>query len=100
MRPEGFREGHRFDSDILHKTWSETVRFFLFMAAFVYIIYSERINKYYVGHTEDLQERLIQKKSTYRGKTSKCFFLQTTFRKKSYPVQICGRTALMNSGLQ
>src|SRR5688572_11049952 len=31
---------------------------FLFMAAFVYILYSTKTNKYYVGHTENLEDRL------------------------------------------
>ena len=31
---------------------------FSFMPASVYIIFSEKTNKYYVGHTENLEDRL------------------------------------------
>ena len=32
-----------------------------------YILYSQRINKYYIGHTKDLERRLIEHN---RGKTA------------------------------
>lgn len=40
--------------------------------AFVYILFSETLNKYYVGHTtEDLEERLRKHLSSHSGYTSK-----------------------------
>src|SRR5688572_24134318 len=35
-----------------------TVRFFCFMTYFVYILYSEITGKYYVGQTENIENRL------------------------------------------
>ena len=53
--------GHRFDSDILHKFKPSVTSGGLFSsmtAAFVYIIFSDKWNQYYVGSTQNLEARL------------------------------------------
>jgi putative endonuclease len=40
------------------------------MGYFVYILFSPSVNKYYVGHTEDLERRL-QQHNTGRNKSTK-----------------------------
>ncbi len=37
----------------------------------VYIIYSERLNKYYIGFTSDIEERLCKHNREHKGFTSK-----------------------------
>ncbi len=46
-------------------------RFFLFMSYFVYIIYSEGLDRYYVGHTENVDVRLFQHNSGISTFTAK-----------------------------
>jgi putative endonuclease len=41
------------------------------MKYFVYILFSERLGKYYVGHTEDLERRLVEHNSGKGNYTSK-----------------------------
>ena len=42
------------------------------MNCFFYIIFSEEINKYYIGHTcDDLQQRLRKHNSNHKGFTGK-----------------------------
>jgi len=41
------------------------------MSYFVYIIYSKKLDRYYVGHTEDLDVRLIQHNSGFSTFTAK-----------------------------
>jgi len=50
------REDHRFDSN---SPWSPRIqRQGIFMAYFVYIIYSTERNRYYIGQTENVQQRV------------------------------------------
>ena len=49
--------GDRFESGILHKV-SIYRDFFIFSMFYVYIIYSELLNKYYVGSCQNIEERL------------------------------------------
>ena len=49
--------GNRFDSDILHKK-SCNCGIFGFMPYAVYILYSEAKDRYYVGQTEDVNNRV------------------------------------------
>ena len=41
------------------------------MMFFVYIIFSEKLNRYYVGHTEDIVVRLNQHNSGFSSFTAK-----------------------------
>ncbi len=41
------------------------LRLFLFMANCVYILYSEKFDRYYIGQTHDFNERLIRHNSEY-----------------------------------
>ena len=42
------------------------------MSYFVYIIFSASYNKYYTGHTQDLDNRLLEHNSGEGNFTSKC----------------------------
>ena len=59
-RPASLREGRRFDSDILHFRLFEKIQTAFFMSYYVYILYSEMIDQFYVGHTSDLENRLYR----------------------------------------
>ena len=48
--------GHRFDSDMLHKSHSWWDLFLMFN---VYILYSVTLDRFYVGQTDDLDKRLV-----------------------------------------
>ncbi len=64
--------GRRFDPDTLHKG-SLKVSLFFFMIYTVYILYSAKIDRYYVGHTENISIRLKQHNegiSTYTSKAT------------------------------
>jgi putative endonuclease len=50
--------GRRFDSDILHKGFTFSKAFF--MSFHVYILYSETVQQYYVGHTDNLEDRFYR----------------------------------------
>jgi len=41
------------------------------MSYVVYIIYSKKLDKFYVGHTEDVEVRLLQHNSGLSGYTAK-----------------------------
>ncbi|MDP4680605.1 MAG: GIY-YIG nuclease family protein [Cyclobacteriaceae bacterium] len=41
------------------------------MAYYFYILYSQSLNKYYIGHTNDLDGRLSQHNSNHRGFSGK-----------------------------
>jgi putative endonuclease len=41
------------------------------MAFFVYILYSEKLDKYYIGATENVEERLAKHLCNHRGFTGK-----------------------------
>ena len=38
---------------------------------YFYILYSDKLDKYYIGHTSDLQERLRRHNSNHKGFTGK-----------------------------
>ena len=64
--PEGFRD------DILHQGFQKREPFFM-KVFFVYILYSKTIDKFYVGQTDNLDERLIShnsEKSPYTSRAS------------------------------
>ncbi len=42
-----------------------------FMQYFVYILFSEKLNRYYIGSTSNLSERLIKHNHIHKGFTSK-----------------------------
>ena len=62
--------GGRFESDILHKLKYRRYQSSFFMTYYVYIIYSETINQYYVGQTQNIEERLQQHRNS-RSKSTK-----------------------------
>ncbi len=41
------------------------------MEYYVYILYSEKLDKFYVGHTKNVEKRLIKHKQTRKGFTSR-----------------------------
>jgi putative endonuclease len=48
------------------------VSFFIFMHMyFFYILFSEGLNKYYIGHTANLEERIKKHNSNHKGFTGK-----------------------------
>src|SRR6476469_5398918 len=68
--PECFRgRGRRFDSDILHALKPPSGGFSNMF--YLYIIYSSKLNRYYVGHTSDIEVRLVQHNSGISSYTSK-----------------------------
>ena len=72
MRPDGYREGHRFDSGNLHMVLiPEISEPFFIMNFFVYIIFSEKLNRYYVGHTDNIVIRLTQHNDGLSSYTAK-----------------------------
>ena len=42
------------------------------MSYYFYILYSEKADKYYVGHSSDLDERLRKHNTNHKGYTGKC----------------------------
>ena len=62
--------GGRFESDILHKLKHRRYQSSFFMTYYVYILYSETINQYYVGQTQNIEERLQQHRNS-RSKSTK-----------------------------
>ena len=62
-------EGRGFEPLSSHKT-SGFLRFFHFMAALFYILYSPTKSRYYIGYTtESLDERLRKHNSNHKGFT-------------------------------
>jgi putative endonuclease len=62
------REGDRFESDILHKKTVSELRSFFHLATmqyFVYIIYSINKDKYYIGQTQHVENRLSEHNINY-----------------------------------
>jgi len=57
--PNEIREGQRFEPAILHKMFS------------VYIIYSFKIDKYYIGQTENIENRLYRHNNNGSKSTKK-----------------------------
>ena len=61
MRPASQREGHRFESVILHKDKLSACLFHfktILAMYFVYILFSSKSGKYYIGSTDNLESRL------------------------------------------
>jgi len=54
------------------------------MEYFVYVLYSEKCAKYYVGHTNDLERRLYEHNHSKGGKFSKVFSLWTLVHYERY----------------
>ena len=80
MRPARKREGHRFESGILHSFKKVRSNAGLFrcvtlatsnMVFYLYIIYSPSLDQYYVGHTEDLDNRLFRHNNSGSKSTKK-----------------------------
>ncbi len=61
--------GHRFDSDILHKVAHLCGLFF--MAYYVYITYSVTADAYYVGQTQNINDRLLRHNNSGSKSTKK-----------------------------
>ena len=64
-------KGHRFDSGNLHQKGSENSESFLFMPFIVYILYSPILDQYYVGHTENIEDRLFRHNNSGSKSTKK-----------------------------
>jgi putative endonuclease len=64
--------GHRFDSGILHalKPFRMHSEWLFFYVSRI-IIYSKKLDRFYIGHTEDLQKRLLQHNNGISTFTSK-----------------------------
>ncbi len=45
--------------------------FFIAMKYFFYILYSQKLDKYYIGSTQDLDDRLRKHNSNHKGFTGK-----------------------------
>ena len=58
-----WREGHRFDSGILH-TGKPIIRWAFFMHFYVYIIHSPSTDRFYIGHAQDLENRLFRHRNS------------------------------------
>src|SRR5690554_6061450 len=70
--PTYSREGRGFESLNSHKKPPFLGWLFLYMAATFYILYSGRLDRYYIGHTEDdLDQRLRRHLSGHNGFTGK-----------------------------
>jgi putative endonuclease len=68
--PESFRgRGRRFDSDILHALKPPSGGFLIMF--YLYIIYSAKLDRYYVGYTADIEVRIVQHNSGLSSFTSK-----------------------------
>ena len=65
-----YREkGHRFDSGNLHLIFLQ--QDILFMSFFLYVIYSPSIDQYYVGHSENIEDRLFRHNNSGSKATKK-----------------------------
>ena len=62
--------GRRFDPDTLHKLILH-LQDFLFMAFYVYILYSSSLDQYYIGHTENLEDRIFRHTNSGSKSTKK-----------------------------
>ena len=62
--------GRRFDPDTLHKTYPASAGFFV-MAFYVYILYSQTIDQYYIGHTENIADRIFRHTNSGSKSTKK-----------------------------
>ena len=70
-RPESIREGH---PNINRYTYINTLAFFAgfhFMPFYVYILFSQDINQYYIGHSEDENDRLYRHNNSGSKSTKK-----------------------------
>ena len=55
-----------------HNNQSLTDWFCFFMKFYVYILYSEKCNRYYIGYTEDVAKRLLRHNSGMVTATRNC----------------------------
>ena len=69
--PDIYRERGRPDPFGILSTTARSIRAFFMASFFVYIIYSSKLDKYYVGHTHDLLIRVEQHNSGISTFTSK-----------------------------
>lgn len=78
--------GHRFDPDILHsfKGLQQCGPFFIFMPFHVYILHSKTLDQYYIGHTEDLDDRIFRHNNSGSKFTKKANDWRLVY-KKEYP---------------
>ena len=67
-RPAELREGRRFDPDTLHRFKAPKGAFV--MSYVTYIIYSTKLDKYYIGSCENILTRINQH-NTARNKSTK-----------------------------
>jgi putative endonuclease len=63
------REGLQIQSGSPHNTKPLFERLFLFMEYYFYILHSTKRNKYYIGSTQNLEERLRKHNSNHKGFT-------------------------------
>jgi putative endonuclease len=73
--------GHRFDPDILHLLKGSVVMRTLFilwysklptnMPFYCYILHSQKLDQYYIGHTEDVDNRLFRHNNSGSKATKK-----------------------------
>jgi putative endonuclease len=81
--PECFRgRGRRFDSDILHALKPPSGGFLIMF--YLYIIYSAKLDRYYVGYTADIEVRIVQHNSGLSSFTSKANDWKLVY-KEQYP---------------
>lgn len=62
--------GRRFDPDTLHKGLL-LVSLLYFMPFYVYIIYSPSLDQFYIGHTQNLEDRLFRHNNSGSKSTKK-----------------------------
>ena len=60
--------GRRFDPDTLHNPISKRWDFFMYC---IYIIYSTKLDRYYIGYTADVNKRLAEHNTGISTFTSK-----------------------------
>ncbi len=75
--------GHRFDSDMLHKTKPRRCKSPFFMPYFVYILKSEIDNRFYYGQTQDLDKR-VEEHNSGKSSYTKKYVLWKLFAHKSF----------------
>ena len=58
--------------------------FFVFTMYYFYILYSRVLDRYYLGHTSDLEARLTKHNTNHRGYTGKVLDWELVYSEK-YP---------------
>ena len=61
--------GRRFDPDTLHKSNPASAGFF--MSYYVYILYSQSLDQYYVGHSANIGDRIYRHRNSGSKSTKK-----------------------------